>query len=170
MTKSDLEFNSQYSFLNAVRGDILRFISLKYPHYQDRLSSLRFFISCFSPFLYPNYIYRLSALLYFRNFPFFSILLSRLNILLFDLEISPRCKIGPGIFFPHPRGIILGAYSVGSNVTIYHRVTVGAKRLSFSYSSEDRPIICDSVILGFGSTILGSICVGQSSIVSRIVL
>ena len=153
-------------FLTAIYGDILRLLDLKYTRPKHSLFHLTFILCSLSPFLYPNYIYRLSVLFYFPGFPYFSLFLSRLNLLFFGLEISPQCIISPGVFFPHPRGTIIGAYYIGSNATIYHRVTLGSKRLAFDYSSRTRPIIYDNVILGCGSTILGGVSIGNNSIIS----
>jgi serine O-acetyltransferase len=153
-------------FLRAVFGDICRLMFLRYPHLSSEFSPFCFLLTTLSPLLYPNYIYRLSVLLHFRQFSFISALLCRLNILLFGIEISPRCIIGPGVLFPHPMGTIIGSYYIGANATIYHGVTLGCKRLSFEFSHLDRPCISDNVILGCGSTVLGGVFVGKSSIIS----
>jgi serine O-acetyltransferase len=84
-----------------------------------------------------------------------------LPIVLFGLEVSPRCEIGPGIFFPHPSGTVIGAWRIGSNVTIFQGVTLGARELDMRFDRSLRPDIGDNVLLGAGCKILGGIHVGD---------
>jgi len=81
---------------------------------------------------------------------------------LFGLEVSPRCEIGPGIFFPHPSGTVIGAWRIGSNVTIFQGVTLGAKELDMDFDFRLRPDVGDNVVLGSGSKILGGIHIGDN--------
>jgi serine O-acetyltransferase len=92
-------------------------------------------------------------------------LLTYLNIVLFGLEVTPRCEIGPGIFFPHPSGTVIGAWRIGSNVTILQGVTLGAKRMDLGFDCRLRPEIGDNVTLGAGSKILGGIHIGDNATV-----
>lgn len=78
--------------------------------------------------------------------------------ILTSIEISPRAKIGPGLFFPHPQCIVIGQASLGSNCTIYNGVTIGAK-LPFH---DKYPTLGDNVYIGAGSTILGGIKIGNN--------
>ncbi len=96
-----------------------------------------------------------------RRIPVLPELLSYLNILLFGLEVAPRCEIGPGIFFPHPMGTVIGARRIGSNVTIFQGVTLGAKELDMHFESALRPEVGDNVVLGAGCKILGGIHIGD---------
>jgi len=89
-------------------------------------------------------------------------LLTYLNIVLFGLEVTPRCQIGPGIFFPHPSGTVIGAWRIGSNVTILQGVTLGAKRMDLGFDFRLRPEVGDNVVLGAGSKILGGIHIGDN--------
>ncbi len=86
---------------------------------------------------------------------------SLLNFMLFGIEIAVNCKIGPGVFFPHTQGTVIGAYSIGSNAVIYQGVTVGARDLDFTYDEDHRPVLGDDVMLGAGAKVLGGIRVGD---------
>jgi serine O-acetyltransferase len=97
-----------------------------------------------------------------RKIPLVPELLTYLNIVLFGLEVTPRCEIGPGIFFPHPSGTVIGAWRIGRNVTILQGVTLGAKKMDLGFDSRLRPEIGDSVTLGAGSKILGGIHIGDN--------
>ena len=88
-------------------------------------------------------------------------LLSYLNIVIFGLEVSPRCDIGPGIFFPHTSGTVIGAIRIGSKVTVFQGVTLGAKELDMGFSASLRPEVGNNVMLGSGCKVLGGIKVGD---------
>ncbi len=87
------------------------------------------------------------------------------NVLLFGIEVPPRLPIGPGLVIMHTYGTVLGANSIGSRVTIYHQVTLGAADIDFSYTMSKRPVIEDGVVLCVGAKVLGGITIGANSIV-----
>lgn len=84
-------------------------------------------------------------------------LVSLLNFFLFGIEIAVRCPIGPGLFFPHTQGTVIGAWSIGSNATIFQGVTLGARELDFTYTEGSRPVLGDGVTLGAGAKVLGGV-------------
>lgn len=110
----------------------------------------------------PIVLCRASRAARLRKIPVLPELLTYLNIVLFGLEVTPRCEIGPGIFFPHPSGTVIGAWRIGSNATILQGVTLGAKRMDLGFDSRLRPEIGDNVVLGAGSKILGGIHIGDN--------
>jgi serine O-acetyltransferase len=117
-------------------------------------------------FLHPRFLpivlCRSSRAARLRKIPFLSELLTYLNIVLFGLEVTPRCEIGPGVFFPHPSGTVIGAWRIGRNVTILQGVTLGAKRMDLGFDFRLRPEIGDNVTLGAGAKILGGIHIGDN--------
>jgi serine O-acetyltransferase len=114
------------------------------------------------PRFLPIVVCRASRAARLRKIPVVPELLTYLNIVLFGLEVTPRCEIGPGIFFPHPSGTVIGAWRVGQNVTILQGVTVGAKRMDLGFDFKLRPEIGDNVTLGAGAKILGGIHIGDN--------
>src|SRR5277367_3294230 len=94
--------------------------------------------------------------------PVLSYLLSYLNQIIFGIEISPKCAIGPGIFFPHTSGTVIGASKIGRDVTIFQGVTVGAKQIDMSYDLSLRPELGDYVVVGAGAKVLGGIALGDN--------
>lgn len=88
-------------------------------------------------------------------------LLTYLNIAIFGLEVSARCEIGPGIFFPHTSGTVIGATRIGSKVTVFQGVTLGAKELDMGFKASLRPEVGDNVMLGSGCKVLGGIKIGD---------
>lgn len=83
----------------------------------------------------------------------------------FGIEFSPKARIGAGLILPHTQGTVLGAQSIGENVTIYQQVTIGAKEADYLYDPASRPIIEDGVTLTAGVKVLGTVRVGAGSLI-----
>jgi serine O-acetyltransferase len=114
------------------------------------------------PRFLPIVLCRASRWAMLHGIPVVPKLLTYLNIVIFGLEVSPRCEIGPGIFFPHTSGTVVGAPRIGSNVTVFHGVTLGAKVLDQGFNSALRPTVGDNVVLGAGCKVLGGITIGDT--------
>jgi serine acetyltransferase len=101
-----------------------------------------------------------------------------LQIVMFSSEIywfrggPERIRIGPGVSFPHPYGLLFGAGTiVGHNVTIYNNVTLGSDRAGPPELQYLRsPAIGDGVVIYGYVTILGPHRVGADAVVGHRVL
>lgn len=79
------------------------------------------------------------------------------------LDLPWRCSIGPGFRITHGWGLVIHDDAIiGSNVTIFHGVTIGSKRKGDILVS---PTIGDSVTLATGAIVIGEVRVGEGSIV-----
>lgn len=125
------------------------------------VSPLRLYLGMLSPRFAPVLLYRLSYACQRRRLSPLAKLFSLLNFLLFGIEVAVACRIGPGLFFPHTHGTVIGAYSIGSNAVIYQGVTIGARDLDFTYDQTHRPVLGDGVLLGAGAKVLGGISLGD---------
>jgi serine O-acetyltransferase len=110
----------------------------------------------------PNVICRTSRAAYLAGVPFLPSLFTYLNILMFGLEVTPKCEIGPGVYFPHTYGTVVGGNRIGSKATIFQGATIGAKALEMQFAPSLRPTIGDNVVLGAGCKVLGGIQLGDS--------
>jgi serine O-acetyltransferase len=117
------------------------------------------------PRFLPIVLCRLSRAAMLARIPVLPELLTYLNIVLFGLEVTPRCEIGPGIFFPHPSGTVIGAWRIGRNATILQGVTLGAQRMDLHFDRRLRPEVGDNVTLGAGAKILGGVRIGDNATV-----
>jgi serine O-acetyltransferase len=109
----------------------------------------------------PNVFCRAGRAAFLAGVPLVPYFFTYLNIVLFGLEITPKCEVGSGVFFAHPVGCVVGASRVGRNVTFYQGVTLGAKIPDLRYDPATRPVIGDNVMLGAGCKVLGGIEVGD---------
>ncbi len=110
----------------------------------------------------PNVICRGSRAAMLAGIPVLPNLLTYLNLVLFGLEVTPKCEIGPGIFFAHPVGCVIGAWKIGSNVTVFQGVGLGALHPDMSFNQALRCEIGDNVFLGAGCKILGPYNIGNN--------
>lgn len=78
-----------------------------------------------------------------------------------QVDIHPAARIGPGVFFDHATGIVVGETAViGANVSMLHHVTLGG---SGKKHGERHPKIGDGVLVGAGATLLGNVAVGDGA-------
>lgn len=111
----------------------------------------------FSPRFAPVTMLRLAQTMHAAGWTRLARLPALLNFLLFGLEVPARLQIGTGLVLMHTQGTILGAAAIGSDVTIYQQVTLGARTADFAYRPELRPVVEDGVTLTAGAKVLGAL-------------
>lgn len=154
-----MNVNEEWSLHRLLIADVTRQYELfggAYP-----LKGVRLYMRIFTPRFAPVLLYRLAYKAQEKRFGIIARFFSLINFVIFGIEIATACKIGPGLFFPHTQGTVIGAISIGKNAVIYQNVTLGAKGLNFTYDGEHRPLIGDDVILGAGCKVLGGILLGD---------
>lgn len=130
-----------------------------------RPNALRFLLRLLHFRYLPNVLCRVGRSAFLAGVPALPQLCTYLNIVLFGLEVTPKCEIGPGVFFAHPNGTVVGARRVGCNVTFVQGVMVGAIAVGSDFDPAQRPLIGDDVILNAGCKVLGPVEVGSGATV-----
>lgn len=148
------------SFFKLIQQDLMRFAVDK-----DNPSRLSY-LKVLHPRMLPVVLIRISRALYKLRLGPVAFIVVWVNFILFGIEVTPRCYIGGGLFLPHTSGTVIGAASIGENVTIFQGVTVGTKYADLKYEESNRPVIEDGVVLGAGSKVLGNITVGARALVA----
>ncbi|MDN3920953.1 serine O-acetyltransferase [Roseateles violae] len=123
-------------------------------------------LTIFNPRFFPVLIIRLSRFCHLRPWlrPLGG-LLTWMNVILFGIECTARCSIGPGLFLPHTVGTVIGAVEIGEGVTVFQGVTLGAAAPDMSFDTSSRPRIGDRVSIGAGAKVLGGVVVGSDSLI-----
>lgn len=81
------------------------------------------------------------------------------------VHISEGARIGPGVRFPHPTGIVIGAGAVvGANCVIYQNVTIGG-RSAGDAARQRYPTLGDRVTLYAGSAVIGAVTLRDGTVV-----
>lgn len=130
--------------------------------------ALRKGINFLEVFLYPGvhaiWLHRIAHALHKLRIPFIPRLISQINRLVTHIEIHPGAKIGKHFFIDHGSGIVIGETAeIGSNVMMYHGVTLGGHGWWVDKKGQKRhPTIGSNVILGVGCKILGPVKIGDN--------
>ena len=97
--------------------------------------------------------HNISHFFYVAGFDLIARIISQATRFFTGIEIHPGAKIGKNLFIDHGMGVVIGETSeIGSNVTIYHAVTLGG--ISPSINSNDQrnekrhPTIGNDVVIG----------------------
>jgi serine O-acetyltransferase len=110
------------------------------------------------PGLHAIWFYRISHWLWLHQMFWLGRLVSHLGRMLSGIEIHPGARIGPGLFIDHGMGVVIGETAeIGSNVTLYHGVTLGGTSWK---KGKRHPTLEDDVVVGAGAKILGPITIG----------
>ena len=110
------------------------------------------------PGLHALWFYRLSHALWIHNWFWLGRLCSHVGRALTGIEIHPGATIGPAFFIDHGMGVVIGETAeIGSNVTLYHGVTLGGTSWK---KGKRHPTLQDDVVVGAGAKILGPITIG----------
>ncbi|MES2413908.1 MAG: serine O-acetyltransferase EpsC [Pseudomonadota bacterium] len=125
------------------------------------VTTIRLLGTCFNPRMLPVLLIRLSEFFFQRRMRVLSRLLSMVNVAVFGIESSPQVRIGGGLFLPHTVGTVLGAESIGDNVTILQGVTLGTAEPDNGFTVSLRPIIGSHVLLGAGAKVIGRVTIGD---------
>jgi serine O-acetyltransferase len=88
-------------------------------------------------------------------------LLRSVGILTLNCDFVPPMTIGPGLYIPHPVGIVIGAgLRIGSNVTIGQGVTAGVREADENVRGQSVPTICDGAKILANASLVGGVRVG----------
>ncbi|MCF7924949.1 MAG: serine O-acetyltransferase [Candidatus Izimaplasma sp.] len=109
--------------------------------------------------LHAVWYYRIAHVLWKLKLKTMARMMSNFARFLTGVEIHPAAKIGKNFIIDHGSGVVIGETAVvGSNVLIYHQVTLGGTGNDSDHKRH--PSICDDVMIAAGAKILGNIRVG----------
>lgn len=84
-----------------------------------------------------------------------------------DTRIPSVVPIGPGLYLPHPNGIIINSMAnIGGNVSVFHQVTIGEWRGRAPAIGNDVAIFAGAKVFG-GVTVGDGCMIGANAVVTR---
>ena len=112
------------------------------------------------------FFYRIANFFYLAKFDLIARIISQAIRFFTGIEIHPGATIGKNLFIDHGMGVVIGETSIiGTNVTIYHAVTLGGISPSIDSDSQRNekrhPTIGNDVVIGSGAQIIGPVVVGN---------
>jgi serine O-acetyltransferase len=94
------------------------------------------------------------------HIPLVNHLLRRVQTVIFGVEIGRNVRLGRGVYFVHPIGVVIGGDSrLGDRVKLLGGNTVGTAK------DDGYPSLEEDVVLGVGARVLGPIRVGARSMI-----
>lgn len=110
-------------------------------------------------------LYRIAHFFEKKKLSILAMLITRISIILNNIEISPLAEISKSVEISHGIGTVIGSGTViGENVWIRQNVTIGRKSNVLS-NDNNYPIIQKNVEIGAGVVILGNVTVGENVII-----
>lgn len=111
--------------------------------------------------LHAIWIHRINHWLWKHNLKLLARWIAQMARWITGIEIHPGATIGSGFFIDHGMGVVIGETAeIGSDVTIYHGVTLGGTSLN---KGKRHPTIGDRVVIGAGAKVLGALTIGEDS-------
>ena len=111
-------------------------------------------------------IHRLSHYLWKHKLHLIARIISQISRFFTGIEIHPGAQIGYGFMIDHGMGVVIGETTkIGNNVTLYHDVTLGGRKLydkNGKKLAKRHPDIGNGVTIGSGAQILGPIKIGDN--------
>ncbi|MFG6459703.1 serine O-acetyltransferase EpsC [Roseateles sp. BYS96W] len=105
--------------------------------------------------------HRLASCLWHKGQRDDALLISSLCATRLSVDIHPGARIGPGVFFDHGDGLVIGETAVlGAGCTVLHGVTLGG---TGKQRGDRHPKVGMGVLIGAHACILGNIHIGNYS-------
>ena len=139
-------------------------------HNDPAVKSLQEIVFCY-PAVTAMIYYRTAHELYRLDVPVIPRMLTEYAHSATGIDIHPGGVIGDHFAIDHVTGIVIGETSViGSHVTMYQGVTLGARNFSYDADGLPRniprhPILEDGVTVYSNASILGRVTIGQNSVI-----
>ena len=139
-------------------------------HNDPAVKSLQEIVFCY-PAVTAMIYYRTAHELYRLDVPVIPRMLTEYAHSATGIDIHPGAVIGDHFAIDHGTGIVIGETSViGSHVTMYQGVTLGARNFSYDAGGLPRniprhPILEDGVTVYSNASILGRVTIGQNSVI-----
>jgi serine O-acetyltransferase len=115
------------------------------------------------PGLHATVIHRAAHWLWRHDVRMMARFLSQVGRLLTGIEIHPAAKIGRSFLVDHGMAVVIGETAeIGDNVTLYQGVTLGG---TGKETGKRHPTLGNNVVVGVGASVLGSILVGDNSLI-----
>jgi len=150
----------QWSFRELRKADVTRLREVRKEHQPTARYSIYLSASFWSVCLF-----RCASYFFTRQNYLIARIFWNVNLFLTGADVSPHCKIGPGLVFLHTNSIIVSGYA-GSNFTV-----LGQGGMGYAASDKDigagvgLPIIGDDVCLPFRTVILGPVRIGHRALI-----
>jgi serine O-acetyltransferase len=113
-------------------------------------------------------LYRLANVCWKNRIPLLPLLFSRIAQTFLAIDISHKCRLGPGIVIVHGFGVVIGSdVEIAGDCCIFHGVTLGDRGSEWVNSdrTDGHPRVGREVMFGAGAKVLGPITIGDNCVI-----
>ncbi|AWB23807.1 hypothetical protein DA075_25360 [Methylobacterium currus] len=147
--------------LSLIASDVIRYAQQAQAFQGHKPGLLRQTSILLTPSLICCALYRLAHALHTRGSIRLGRAVARANLVFSRALIEPSARIGPGLYVPHPPGIVFRG-SAGRNLTLYTKAIVGPLGApAFGAALDICPRLGDDVTLGVNVVVAGRVVVGS---------
>lgn len=111
--------------------------------------------------------YRLANIFFKWKIPLLPLVLTRIIQVLYAIDIDYKANLNGGIVIVHGVGLVIGGGAkIGSNVVLFHNVTVGRRGIGPLIANNDGfPVIEENCVISTGAILLGNITIGKGTVI-----
>jgi len=155
---------SDPSLFDLIAADMKHFVAASADFQAPRATLLRQVSILLTPPLICCVFIRLAHRAHVKGRPRLARALALLNALIHKVEVDPASSIGPGLYIPHPTGVVFRG-NAGRNLTLFSASIVGpVLHLPTAPGALAHcPTLGDNVTIGARATVVGPITVGDQS-------
>jgi serine O-acetyltransferase len=162
--KSDPKQTSHSSWRNLLKADLVHYAREAKAFQGDRPGRLRAIGILLTPSLMCCALHRLAHAAFRRGWTRAARAIARTNAIVHRTVIDPAAEIGPGLYIPHPTGVVfLG--TAGANLSLYIFAFVSPREPTLLYGADSKlcPRIGNDVSIGARAMVIGPVLVGDGS-------
>jgi serine acetyltransferase len=169
--KSDPKETSHSSWRNLLTADLIHYAREAKAFQGDRPDRLRTIGILLTPSLMCCALHRLAHAAFRRGWTRSARAIARINTIVHRTVIDPAAEIGPGLYIPHPTGVVFQG-TAGANLSLYTfaAVTPREPMLFSGGGGKLCPRIGNDVSIGVRAVVFGPVLVGDRSRIAQFVV
>lgn len=162
--KSDPNETTRSSWRNLLTADMIHYAREAKAFQGDRPGRLRAIGILLTPSLMCCALHRLAHAAFGRGWTRLARAIARINAIVHHTVIDPAAEVGPGLYIPHPTGVVFQAVA-GANLSLYTFAAVTPREpMPFSGGGGKLcPRIGNDVSIGVRAVVFGPVLVGDRS-------
>jgi serine O-acetyltransferase len=163
-SKSDPKETTHSSWRNLLTADMILYAREAKAFQGDQPGRLRAVGILLTPSLMCCVLHRLAHAAFGRGWTRLARAIARINAFVHRAVIDPVADIGPGLYIPHPTGVVFQG-TAGANLSLYTFAVVTPREpMPFSGGGAKRcPTIGNDVSIGMRAVVFGPVLVGDRS-------
>jgi serine O-acetyltransferase len=162
--KSDPKETTHSSWRNFLTADMIHYAREAKAFQDDRPGRLRATSILLTPSLMCCALHRLAHVAFRRGWIRSACAIARINAIVHRAVIDPAAEIGPGLYIPHPTGVVFQG-AAGANLSLYTFAFVSPREATLLYGGDEKlcPRIGNDVSIGARAMVIGPVLVGDGS-------